>query len=937
MNKRTNKGLKRIALFFMLIVLLSTSVYGNEATIDKIESDRLAPGVIHQNILRFSKDGWLNANVLYVDLTDKTTELKILKSENGLSTKETLSSMVKKEDKVIGAINGDFFFMNTPVASPTGTIVEKGEIISSPVINEELASFYINDNGQAFADYWDYELYITTDKGKKIEIGSINKYRWMYQEIMLIDGNWGKKSVGATEDLKDMVEVVVVDDVVTEVRKGKEAIDIPRNGYIILSAGPKAEELKKIEVGTIIQLHTDIKPNIERIELAMGGGTILVKDGKVADFTQNVSGNNPRTAIGITKNRQQLILLTVDGRHASFKGVDGKQLAKLLIELGSHEAIIMDGGGSTTMTKRNLGEHSSSVINYPSDGSERRIVNGLAVVSKTATGAVHGLIAEAENYNVIKGGSRGITLKAYDMYFNPININYDNVKYWIKSGAGTVENNRFLSQEAGETVVTVEYQGVTTDIAFEVLDNLSHIEMNPRTLQINNNSSANFFITGVTDLGYRVPIFAGDVIFKDLYSLGSFKGGKYTSNTASGETVIEAAFRDKTTNAIVAIGSDKKILDNFEAIRGTFTKYPDDVKGAIKLDNNPYTGKHSLRLEYDFSKTDATRAAYIEYGNGGIKAEGKPSKIGVWVHSNDNAPHWIRARLVDDNGEQHVIDLAKGINWTGWQYIEAAIPTKIKYPVAIDRLYVVKTDPKEKQTGSLLFDDLQALYQLPLTMTDKLINNPQIIDKANGPAETEGTKLFVHSGINFNKETLLDRMVSNRVINKINSKAQYALFTNTVNKAVSEEITAPYLEAKEGYRAEEFENNLFIQMNNSKRGFRATDFQQWPWLINKLNTTEKENIFIVLPSPVWGDNGFSDQLELKLFTETLTKEAEKGKNIYVLYGGTKAQVKIQDGVRYISTGKYNNDTNISPSENYKYIEFNIDGNNVTYELKPLFE
>ncbi|SCY48656.1 phosphodiester glycosidase family protein [Alkaliphilus peptidifermentans] len=939
MFRRRNTYLSRFLLCLMIIVLLSATVYGNEATVEKVETERLAHGVTYQNILRFNKNGWLNANVLFVDLTDNSTELKILKSENGLSTRETLSSMVNKDEQVIGAINGDFFFMNTPAGSPTGAIVEDGKMVSSPVIGENLANFYINNDGLAFADYWDYEIYITTDKGDKIELGSINKYRWMYQEILLIDKNWGKTSVGATEALKDMVEVVVIDDVVTEIRRGQPAIEIPEDGYILLSAGPKMRDLLKLQIGTEIKVHTDIKPNIENINLAMGGGTVLVKDGKVASFTQNVSGNHPRTAIGITKDRKQLILITVDGRHASFKGVDGQQLAKLLIELGSHEAIIMDGGGSTTMTTRSIGDQTSRVVNYPSDGSQRRITNALAVASKMPAGSVYGIIAESENNNVIVGTSRGIILKGYDMYFNPLKINLDEVNYSIKSGGGRVENNRFISDIAGETVVTIDYRGVTTDITFNVIgpDDLSHIEITPRTVRLNHNGSTNFFITGVTDLGYRVPIFAGDVKFSDTNNLGTFNGGRFTAGSKTGETIIEASFGGSTVNSVALVGSSQQILDDFEDIRGNFTRYPNEVGGSIKLSNDAYRGSYSLNLEYDFSTTDATRAAYIDYSNGGLKINGKPERIGVWVHSSEVAPHWIRTRIVDAKGDHHVLDLVKEINWTGWKYIEARVPTAVSYPIAVDRLYVVETDASQKQVGSLLFDDLQAVYQLPFTMTDKLITPPAIKDKANRPAETEGTKLFIHSGIKFSKETLLDRMISNRVIEQANSKSQYTLFTSSVNTNVLDKITTPFIEAKQGYSAKEFENNLILKMDNTKNGFRQTNFDQWPWLIKQLETTKKENIFIVVPTPIWGDKGFSDALELKLFTDALTAEAEKGKNVYVLYGGPEVEVRVMDGVRYISAGSYDSSTNKSPAESFQYIEFNINDNDVTYQIKPLFQ
>jgi hypothetical protein len=60
--------------------------------------------------------------------------------------------------------------------------------------------------------------------------------------------------------------------------------------------------------------------------------------------------------VGINRTGDQLIMVTVDGRHRSFTGVNGQSMASIMIELGSEQAILMDGGGSTTMATRPLGD-----------------------------------------------------------------------------------------------------------------------------------------------------------------------------------------------------------------------------------------------------------------------------------------------------------------------------------------------------------------------------------------------------------------------------------------------------------------------------------------------------------------------------------------------------------------------------------------------------
>jgi exopolysaccharide biosynthesis protein len=89
---------------------------------------------------------------------------------------------------------------------------------------------------------------------------------------------------------------------------------------------------------------------------AIGGGPTLVHDGKVwitnkeeQMFTEVDKEKTPRTAMGYTLDNR-LIILVIQGRS---KGIaDGATLlqeARILKSLGCHEALNLDGGGSSCM------------------------------------------------------------------------------------------------------------------------------------------------------------------------------------------------------------------------------------------------------------------------------------------------------------------------------------------------------------------------------------------------------------------------------------------------------------------------------------------------------------------------------------------------------------------------------------------------------------
>ncbi|NMA04450.1 MAG: phosphodiester glycosidase family protein, partial [Clostridiales bacterium] len=457
-------------LCMIMIISLATVSFANQVIYEEIEDEVISSGVTHKNILRFGKGGWLNINALYVDLDDTSIRLEIVQSPEGLSHREPLSQMVGRYDNVIGAINGDFFHVTTP-AAPTGVVVRDGKLISSPEPGgNSLATLFIGNNNQAWVDYWKFNLSIVTDKGNTIHLGNINKFSKNYLDIALIDRNWGTHSPGFAEYYEDITEVVVIDDVVTEVRRKQPSVEIPEDGYIILATQLQAPGLfDSLEVGDRLTIKQDLGKSIEDIKMAIGGGTALVKDGKIVSFTQSVSGDHPRTAIGITRDRSELILVTIDGRHTSYKGVDGRQLAEMMIELGSYEAIIMDGGGSTTMMKRSPGDFEARVINHPSDGVERKIINGIAVVSTAPAGSLRGIKAEIDNEKIFAGTPYKIDVKAFDKNYNPMKINYSKVNFSLKSGEGNFSGTNFIPTEPGKTVIGVEYLGAVSEVILDVL------------------------------------------------------------------------------------------------------------------------------------------------------------------------------------------------------------------------------------------------------------------------------------------------------------------------------------------------------------------------------------------------------------------------------------------------------------------------------------
>ena len=112
----------------------------------------------------------------------------------------------------------------------------------------------------------------------------------------------------------------------------------------------------------------------------IAGNTMLVKGG-VPVVHQNNTTRHPRTAAGLDATKSRLILLVVDGRKPGTAiGMNYDELAAEMIRLGCHEALNLDGGGSSVMAVRDTNANTFNILNKPTDGRERAVANVLGVV-----------------------------------------------------------------------------------------------------------------------------------------------------------------------------------------------------------------------------------------------------------------------------------------------------------------------------------------------------------------------------------------------------------------------------------------------------------------------------------------------------------------------------------------------------------------------------
>jgi exopolysaccharide biosynthesis protein len=111
---------------------------------------------------------------------------------------------------------------------------------------------------------------------------------------------------------------------------------------------------------------------------ALGGKRRLLRAGAVQSGLP-VEPEAERTAVGFSDGGLTMWLVVTESHEAGAAGLDLPELAAFMRDLGVRDAVNLDDGGSTTIVSRLPGHRSLTLLNRPSDGSERRVANGIGL------------------------------------------------------------------------------------------------------------------------------------------------------------------------------------------------------------------------------------------------------------------------------------------------------------------------------------------------------------------------------------------------------------------------------------------------------------------------------------------------------------------------------------------------------------------------------
>ena len=961
------KNKRRILSCFLVLVFsiltLGTGVSGEETNIIYQTSTKqtITQGVTSENIVRFTTNGWLNINVLTVDLSNKYIKVDTITNTDSTGKLASTKTLAEKAGAV-AAVNASFF---TPMGGgfgyPVGPVIQAGEFVSATSehnkYSDTMASFSLTKLNEAMLAYWKTDISLVAPNGSAIPAARYNKINGsQFTDLTIMDRKLRPTSIGVSDAQPDIVEMVVVEGKVTQFLTSQPAVEIPENGYIVVTRAAVGKLLTdNFHVGDKVEMNIATNPNWENINMSVTGGAILVKDGKIPEKfsydTPYIAKNQPRTVIASTKDGKKLLFVTVDGRQESSIGMTQAEIAQFMLSIGAYNALNLDGGGSTTMVGRELGNTSPEIMNSPSDGLARGISNAIGVFSFAPTSALSGLVIDTEDGNVFANTTRAFTVRGYDKYFNPVEVKPESVKWSATGVTGTFQGNVFKPSSFGEARITAKVGTIVASYPISVLSSPVKLVLSSSTVKLPINQTKSFTVKGINKNGYSAIIDPASVKWLVNGNIGAFTGTVFTAKT-KGTGYIDASVGN--THAYCAVSVSEAITtirDNFEAANGSFLAYPDTVKGSYGISTEQkFAGKLSGKLTYDFTETEGTRAAYTVLPENGMSLEAGVSRLGLYVHNDHENSNWLRAEIIDAKGQKQLVDIVKNLDWTGWKKVETSLEN-IQMPAKLTRLYLVQINPVA-ESGTVYFDDLSTTNSgYPAIDPTKIPKDTVPVDEAYKVEKftkaTADSFRFGLLGQSREPANALEKQLMWIYTNKINNYIDVSVILGTgSHEAVSKFITKKPVVAvntvdlkstKEidyKYSFTDIKNSRFFKIDIRNKGLRLSDSAQWQQFQKDLDSFKGTNAFILLEN---SPDKFSDKLEMKLFKETLTKYKQKtGKNVWVFFKGEKNESYMERGIRYISTAGYEV-PGLEPGKTQPavYVMVTVKGSNITYYFRSI--
>ncbi|KZE94882.1 3',5'-cyclic adenosine monophosphate phosphodiesterase CpdA [Agromyces sp. NDB4Y10] len=911
---------------------------GGDSSLLTAETESLAPGLALTDFRRLQPAGWVAGHVMRADLTTPTLELEVL--DSGTVTGGATVTEQIEGTGAVAAINGDYFDMNASVA-PVGTNVSAGDGVRTASTAPRPA--FTMADGLAAVQELMAEGTLSID-GVETAIRGINTPALPTGGIGWYTSAWGEhplsRPLGGPGSLAASVAMVVVaDGVVQSVTTDPAALSAPASiaegTGVLIGRDAGAATLAALAPGQPVEVEVGVNADVD---LAVSGAQRLIVDGAQTDADQVEAA---RTAIGVNRDGTEVTIVTIDGRAGDSRGMTLQELGDLMLDLDVHNAVNLDGGGSTTLAARAAGTTEAAIVNRPSDGSERVVANSLAFFSTAPAGELADVrIAPASDLPdadaVFPRLGRTVTATGLDANLAGVPVD------------GKFSGNRGIDVDAvdgstaivrgtrpGESTVRFQTRGHTDATDLRVLGDLERLRPSRTVVALPDpGQTAELRITGLDADGHEAPIETTDLTVEhgdDVTVTAEGRDGfRIAPNVDSGSATVTFTAGGRSVDVAVTIGYRTLSVADFSD-GAAWKPAADRATGTLTTTTGP-GGVPALALDYDFTTSTGTRGYYAVApemstpGSLGRELEGQPQALTMWING-DGSGAWPRIQMKNGAGTTINLD-GPNVTWTGWQQVRFPVPAGTPYPLHLQRVRLLETRSAVQYHGHVEIAGLESVVAPdvaqpaapvvhdPVIVTDgtvadrpqriAVMSDAQFVARAPESGAVEGARRTLQEIL----ATEPDLLVINGDFVDEASEADFAFAKRILDDEIGDRLPYVYVPGNHeimGGPIENFEaafgdtarsvdlgRTRIITLNSAAGSFRASDPAQLAFLERELADAaadgDTSGVLVFahhpaddpLPSKA---SQLADRVEAAAFTDALGAfRAETGKSIAVVNG-----------------------------------------------------
>ncbi|MGA7201077.1 MAG: phosphodiester glycosidase family protein [Candidatus Cybelea sp.] len=656
--------------------------------------ESVAPGVEYGDYQLLTSIGPLSIHVVAVEPHRRDVRVENVLAGDALESRgETVGSMAKRTRAVAG-INGDYFDIGN-TNRPENIVVRNGALLQIPYKRYALA---IDRDGSSHIAEFSFSGELQANE-RTLSLNGIDQLPPPNGGISLLTPEYGH--VRPQEDVTLVnLEPLSGTPPLARYRVTGMADNLTTQppGYYVAIGPSEYSAVDSFDVGTIVDAGGTLEPiDLGSIATAIGGGPLILHDGDWYDDGDGPNGREfskriPCSGAAIAPDGR-LFLIEVDGRHPEFSvGLKRREFAALMRSLGATEGLAFDGGGSSTIAIRRLGESESVVANSPSDGIERPVGDGLFVYSTAPVGPAVRLVARPTVVRAVPGAEVSLRIAAVDAA-NHVAAGEAPIRVSVSpSSLGEFRNGEFVALHPGSGHLLLRGNSLHGDVAVEVDAAPARTRITPARPNVDSNSIVALLPHAYDAQGYPLELPASlpwKASAGSIDARGVFHAGSHDAD-------VTVRIGDALAVARVTVGSHEEALPFAQLAH--FVTIPRGGQG--ELDKDAGCGS-CVELRFSFSGNE--RAAYamadVPLPNGTIGL--------TFDLQDDGSAARLRVALRNEINEDVLLDATR-LGEVGWRKVVVRFPVD-SLAQRLIAIYVLPSKGIELSEGNVVLRNIRAI------------------------------------------------------------------------------------------------------------------------------------------------------------------------------------------------------------------------------------